>query len=233
MEWRVKLSGDRLTLEQIQEQLKGEEYQIIEDQGQFYLVSPSFNEVLGHAKIKEKAEIIINRLNGFLKLVLGLSSQLSISGVERCRDNGKTDQFIYLEPIILEIKVMTPKIPGSETHKSKLAKYLILAERNENIALLSEILAIGNDFPSIDKLIEIIEEDVGDLMFRLGWISKKKVKLIRRIANNARVLRGRARHAKLEWEPPGEKISLEEAKRLIFSLVEKWLAYKYNQLENK
>jgi hypothetical protein len=75
-------------------------------------------------------------------------------------------------------------------------------------------------------LFELVEGDVGPRMVAAGWTTRAAIDRFTQTANSRRAIGREARHAKDKYVPPKRAMELAEARKLIRTLVQRWLETK-------
>jgi hypothetical protein len=234
MEWRVELEGDKFDLEEIQRQLVGGEHLVVEEEGRFYLKSPAFVDLKDSTEVREKAEEIVELLNGVAKLTIGLMKPITINSVVRIRDDGKKDLFVTVSnSITIRYKILSPN--SSSPEKTNAQRFLELAEKDEKVAQTFKIINKNpkmDYYPLLYNLFEIVQDDLGSKITEMRWTSKKEIGRFCRTACSPKILGLEARHAIQKHLPPKKPMFLPEARRFIRELLLKWLEYKWEQYKS-
>lgn len=105
--------------------------------------------------------------------------------------------------------------------------WIALAQREEHVARALEI--IGQEdvrWTDLYHLLEVVEADVGQLMFERGWATRAEMERFARTANSPAILGAAARHGAQRTEPPPNPMSYDDARSLIVRLVRAWLEWK-------
>jgi len=237
MEWRVELVGDKLDLKEVQKQLPSGKYQVIEEEDKFYLKSPAFVDLKDSTEVREKAEEIVALLNGAAKLTIGLIKPITINGLVGIKDDGKKDVFVTVSnSVTIRYKILSPTIlvspNSSPPEKSKVQRFLELAERDDKVAQTLKIINKNTKmdyYPLLYNLFEIVQGDMGSKITEMGWASKNEIERFSQTAVSPKILGLEARHAVQKHLPPKKPMFLPEARRFIRELLLKWLEYKWKQ----
>ncbi len=105
--------------------------------------------------------------------------------------------------------------------------WIALAQSEEQVARALEI--VGQEdvrWTDLYHLHEIVQADVGQLVFERGWATRAEVERFTRTANSPAVLGAAARHGAQRADPPANPMSLEDARGLITGIVRAWLDWK-------
>jgi len=103
-----------------------------------------------------------------------------------------------------------------------------LALADNTVLELAELLDNGDSWVNLYRIYEFIQANIqdDDNIVEQGWWSASEKDLFKHTANSRDALGTDARHAKDQIPAPETPMSHEEAKRLIETLVERWLQHR-------
>ena len=111
--------------------------------------------------------------------------------------------------------------------KSTTAKDLLkLADESVHVAKALRLQCQDMDWVNLYRLLEVVREDVGgnDQIDANGWAKKDEINKFTGSANNSSVIGDAARHGIIDGSgQPSEIMTLREARRLIRSIVLRWI----------
>jgi hypothetical protein len=231
--WRAPLIGDSGDLEDFPLWLADQEFRIERQGGAFFLILPVAITGPSYKFVREIASQHVELLNGIGRLLSQGYGPISLAdSFEALNDVGDPiGLFVTPPPAVATWKVGTPRVmingvllPDPRTNAA--APYLIAAAQAPKargaLALLGKASRTWTD---LYNLFELVEGEVGDRMFELGWISKTDTKRFSHTANSFSILGLAGRHGKDLGRPPRQPMAHQEAEVLIVALVERWLRY--------
>lgn len=102
--------------------------------------------------------------------------------------------------------------------------YVAIAQRDPKVAKALRLLGFEeSSWPSLYKIFEVIQSDVGGKMYENGWIIEAKGDLFTQTANSSLAIGDEARHGHEKVPAPPKPMPLAEAKSLIKTLLERWM----------
>ncbi len=241
MDWMVEISGDTCDLETLTQSFNTNELTIKKDDDKYVLTSQSFKQYDESEIVYEKAQEIINLLNGITHLEDRLTGVLKIKSVFIKQGNGKRVLFLFAEsPLKIGGSASVTELTHSDGSKEKfhpdnpVRKWLPLAIKDENV---KKVFLLFDRSPSswsnLYNIFEIIEFDVGKgFITSEGWASKKTIKLFKYTANTPTGLDLDKRHPATHKQPPPEPMTIDKAKALIKSIILRWLQNKLHKMNS-
>lgn len=240
--WRVQVSSnDPQLLSYLLISLQRLPHQVIEEDGQYYLVSSKFDSFESLTTFQEFnlcADRVIDRLNSLIKLKFQVHSSIAKTGLVLYVDEGGLLHLVTMETIGMindEIRVYA----GDNFFQD--------AAHQQPDFLNNKLLEEGND-PSLDdvlryyandvnwfnlyKVYEVIEHDARINHGKLDLLKQDTVENFTYSANNFKASKYDARHSSKKFEKsssqPTKRIpmSLNDAKNFIDELVKEWLLTK-------
>ena len=223
--WYVQLVGDRFDLEDWAYSLNGPFDPIVlpEADGNFLLKSSEFEAAETVDEVREKANALINRLNGAMTIMHG-TRPARVGGIIRAEASGARHAYVFAEAAALAFgrcraraiaTVLGPNgkaLPTPPPEPSDAQRWNYLAAGNDKIADLLEQLGKAEGWYEIYKTIEFASELVGGehKLWALLGSSASDCKNLKQTANFFR-------HARA----PRPKIptAVGDAKSLLISMV--------------
>jgi hypothetical protein len=230
--WSVQLTGDKFDLEDLPKWFTTPDLQVVEELDGYYLRSDLFEAIEEAEEVRTVAQEILERLVGAAKLFRPNFLSIELGAVIRQEDDGRRRRHVSLSSnIVARSKVSSVKLTvnGSEEtlQVPRPAVWAAVAKDDEKVR---QALRFWSDGPEnwayLYKVLEVIESDVGGVIYRNAWVSKTEVKRFTQTANSAEALGDDARHAKKHVPPPPKPMTIKEAKQLMKALLEKWIASK-------
>ena len=230
MKWSVNIIGDKSILQTLCDAGTNNDFFVTKENDEFVLKSNAFEKHTSHTDVNKIALDYVETLNGILFLRYNIPSALKTGGLTRLNDKGGRDIFIMLETGRLELRGYEPTIiitksngetivnsPGQE-----ILERLIKAKTNEKAIKIFRLVHNGDwEYADIYKIIEILLAEKGDSLF--DWVSKEKIKLLKRTANHYKAIGDKARHGIVSTDPPPKPMDIEEARAITKSLIVKYV----------
>jgi hypothetical protein len=235
----VQLLGDASDLSALAKSLTGNDLNVSRDGQDYVLTSDRFQARETAADIHAKAKEIVANLNGACRYTLGTTRPLSVGAVLRRHPDGERDITIRPEPARIVVRALSPtvkvgSIDGSveESNRADPVKHLMrLALSSDAVRDVLHLIATGTlDWVNLCRILEIVVEDVGGpkVIARHRWATLKSMELLERTANSYDAVGLKARHGRQRAgiQPPPKPMLISEARKLIGSIVHKWLESK-------
>jgi hypothetical protein len=224
--WAVRLEGEHADLADLERLMNAPELLVVERDGSFYLESMGFEHLSSPPDVLAAARRLIDALSGLARLKMPLIRPFTATAVVERDDSGatKTHQFVFPESARLRLRAFAPTVtvtggaPAASPAPSSLGAELALDD--ERVASALRIYGQEPTWVGLYQVWDVIQPEAK------AWVSASDIERFRWTANNFRALGSAARHARLDWKPPANPMSLEEAARLIGGLLERWLAEK-------
>lgn len=240
MTWRVELDGHEFDLEELDKWLAGSGFDILREGDRYLLRSASFEFLPDPDAVTNSAEELLEVVNGVGRLLWQDFEPVSVGVVRYTRSDGSEKVFVQANEVagardkarveVISSDGVTKPDPGL----GAVTRLIPLVSREEPVQralrLLSRTVLRWTD---LYRAWEVVREDVGDVRFEQGWISKNQERRFRRTANSYRAIGLQARHGDTKFEPPANPLDLLEAKGLILGLVRSWVRSKAQELERE
>jgi hypothetical protein len=228
MKWKITLSGDRLDLYELSKSLNDDNLTIYEKDNKFYLKSKQILSTDKYGEVSDKAKELVDLINGASKIALRTRNNISIEEIYKLKDDGKRILFFGSSEVSIttrvRISLQTIKLDGTlETHNSadSVKSWLELSKQNKIINKVFKLISNDSDsWVGLYKIYDLINKN--DKISSFSSISTTKFKRFTNTANNYNAIGMKARHA-LDFKSPKNPMNIEEARTLIFLLVNEWL----------
>ncbi len=222
--WYARLQGNEVDLDDWRHSLK-EPFDPVAEKlpnGETVLRSTDFDGLASASEVRERALVIIARLNGALSLWNG-ARPVTFGGVYRISEDGKQHSWVFGDMAALEGRSVMrataialgpdgKPIPPPPPSASQLQGWNGLADQNDYVSDLFDYYGRANNWYDIYKTIEIAE--------KLARGEHKLLKLLGADAKTGKRLKRSAnyyRHTK--FPRPPDLLTLQEAKPLLANLV--------------
>ncbi len=231
-EWLVRLKGDEFDLEALSARFQSTERSVRkEENGYHYLRSASFDSMTDNKAVRERALELIERMNGAAKFHLGEDFQpVEFDGIMQRADDGRRDQFIYLDPIetrsrvSLSTTIIKEGVATEPPQPSDDPDALVtLAEQDERVADALRFFARG-DWVNLYKAWEVVGDAAGGAhaIIANGWADRTEQGRFTGTAQSKDELGDDARHASGKYKAPKHPMTLDEARAFVKSVIEAW-----------
>ncbi|MGH7884840.1 MAG: hypothetical protein ACRD94_08670, partial [Nitrosopumilaceae archaeon] len=101
MKWLVQITGDDFDLNELSKSLKDPELNLIKKDNQYYLKSIQFYQLKEASEVKDKAEEIMNIINGVSRLVIGTRNSFKVGSIVRINDDGTQTALVSFSDVAI------------------------------------------------------------------------------------------------------------------------------------
>lgn len=234
MEWIIALNGDEIDLRELAKVCNIPELTIEKEVHSYILKSTHFSSLFSNQEVREKANEILDLLNGAMKFELSARRPIEIAHVKKIDCDGTTLTYVVAYDVVPIRVLESEKIDreGKEEIRNAadpVITFFKLAQSDPKFAKICQY--INQNFNSWSTLYKIYEVIKGDKFKPLEKGEKyyKKAELFRRTANNPSSSGLNSRHANDE-APPENPMSLSDAKSFIKMLIIEWIEIKKGSL---
>lgn len=240
-EWRIELRGDKFDLEELPRRFTSENLTILEDAGKYFLKSKDFAFLGTEPEVFKRGEVLLERINGTLKVVMNNFHSVDIESVVHIDDMGvlhpnkrlKAKAGVYRTKLSADLKLTLAqgKPAGDDLRESpRVAEtsWPEVADQDKNVAKALRFFSKELDWINLYKIWEVVQEDQSgiDNITKKGWARKKNIDTFKQTANSYRAIGDSARHAREKHEPPPIPMPIAQARALIRSIVTNWIKEK-------
>lgn len=229
MRWRWQLQGDRADLEQLVTMFDDYPVRVVLADETFWLESSEIPAETEADDARVAAIGALHTLNGIAALKLPGSGRVSIGRQERVEPSGRADIWIIPEPAPLTLRLGIPTILiDGKPLPSSFPRIVEAARDDRDVEhVLRMYGSRALDMRDLYVIVEAIEANIRPATLQTrGWLSRNQRQRIRRTADSRQVLGPAARHGTEDKQPPANPISLPDARRVVGSIVERWLREK-------
>jgi hypothetical protein len=184
--------------------------------------------------VRAKAERIVEALSGIARLLTGVGSALKVESLARVRESGARDYFLQLEPGVLRlsgsaISMLVMRQDGTTEERGPLDRAPEWLTKALSDVSMAKALRLRDDaglsWTDVYRLFEVIEAGAGgtEALVGNGWTSVNQTRRFKHSANSVTVAGDEARHGTERGEPPGDPMTIEEARAYVGGLLRTWL----------
>ena len=231
--WRVIVSGDTHDLRDAAKLFAVSDPSVVEEDGVFYLRSSSFEAFTDPQEVLESAVSALPQLNGVASVRLSDFEGVTLCATVVERIDEKTSR--VQDSIGVKVREVVEK-EGAFSNgldvmdiPRETASWLAGASSDARVARALAIYgALGDTWVGLYMVLDTLSDDLGgdDAVKKGGFVSRSKIKLLRRTANSYAAAGLGARHALEEYEAPEKPMPLTEGKRVVGQLLDGWLRSK-------
>jgi hypothetical protein len=227
--WSIQLSGDKFDLEDFPKWFPTPDLQVVERPDGYYLKSELFEAIEDADQVRASAQELLERLVGAAKVYSPSLGPVGLSAVVRQEEDGRRHAYVYLSGAIKtrsKTSAAQLTVNGKEeiSQVPRIALWAPIAKDDEKVRQALRLWVKGSEnWAELYKVLEIILSEVGGAIYSNGWVPSKEVKRFKHTADSAEALGDQARHAKKDRLPPRKPMTIQEAKRLIKGLLERWI----------
>lgn len=233
MKWEIKINGDAHDLKELSKSLVDDELRVLEMNGQYFLESNRFKELINSEEVTSLAAEILKVLTGAARLSLGGRTPIHVVNIARVMSDGVRNEFfpvsdsIYVrDTISVEMSDGTKEV----VHPARsVPRWVKLGLNDQNVEKALRLLGTDeHNWVSLYRLYEVIEEDVGglDWITNNGWATKTSIKRFKHTANSPGTVGDDSRHGKESTTPPPDPMDIGEARALVEVILHNWLRSK-------
>ena len=230
--WEIGLNSDVTDLHILAECRKqAPDAHIEERDGKFYLKLPQHGGSETSTEALQRARPILESITGLMTLRFQSRTPVLPSGiVHTVDDNGGRGVYIHVPPVSFTLRALPPTITaGASVSRPGDAIFhdLQLARKDKNVQDAMRLWGKDSEsWSGLYRVYEIIRADVGGDKALRNWVCGDHLGLFRRTANHQDAAGDEARHARKGDQPPSKPMPLKEARRLIETLLNRWLSEK-------
>lgn len=235
MKWEVQINGNVHDLRELTKSLLSDELRITERDGQYYLVTTRFENLVSSEEVRALASEMLPILTGTVRLSLGGRTPLRIMNVARVKDDGIREVFVVITETIHVRDSFSVEIQRSDgtvemiSPTNKVQEWVNLGLSDPKVAKALRLFGTEDyNWVNLYRLYEVIEDDVGgmDKIIKRRWVTKGAIKHFKHTANSPTATGDASRHGKESTTPPSNPMELGEARALIEMILHNWLRFK-------
>jgi len=237
MGWEVCLAGDAADLGMLAGSFTGPDFAISKSGDEFLLTSPEFEALNAADKIRDRAVVFIELLNGAARLALESRTPVAIVGVNRRHPNGGRDVVVFAEPGVFHCRLLAPSLTvthldgSTETYHpaDPIRDWINLASTDNAVKTTLKLLSSGVwDWVNLYRVLDVVTSDCEGLekIEANGWATTTAMRLFKHTSGSPGAVGKEARHGAESTMPPPKPMSLPEAKSLVLGIVQSWLCAK-------
>lgn len=217
--WLARLCGERSDLEELPRWFPNGEVFAIEEKAEFFLVGFAFESLPDAEAVLAEARRRLDKFTAVISLLWSDFRKPTVDSIIR-EDDGSRNIFVFLSASLsARVKVnavISGGVPGQQPQRTQAQELLDHATGRPH---LQEALLIWGDpmrsWPRLYRILEEIEEDLGDDVNHVGLCSAKQRKRFRLSAQVPEAAGLDARHASEMFDPPPDPMMFDEAKVFI------------------
>jgi hypothetical protein len=231
MTMKAWLEGHTFDLEDLATLLPTGDVRVIREGDGFYMNAEELDNPPSGKAFHEVAEELLVRANGLGRLMKPEFTPVGLTG--RYEQEGNVSVVLATAAIAVgkarlsaTAIVRNPDGTVQPQPPPATVAYIALAARNEDVAEALEIMGRAQplNFAELYKVYEIIEH-TGNLkaVMKSAAVAATTTRLFTRTANHPGASGETSRHARSNEQPPAKPMTLDEARRLIRTLVIAWM----------
>jgi hypothetical protein len=225
--WFFQLKGDRSDLEQAATLFEAGATRVAREGDEFWMRSAESDAFAppDHLTAQSAAEIALEVLNGISFLRVQNTGRLTLGRAEYGEASAPRSIFLIIGGVQLTARVGSPTVTvGGQPSQPREDPWLTVASQNAHVAEAMRLYGSREpDWRDLYFILELVEEEIGMTASRKGWTTNNVRQLFRRTADNRAVLGNLARHGTSRKPPPKHPMALPDARRLIRTIVERWV----------
>lgn len=234
MDWKARLDGHGFDLDTLVEIFREGDPVLGRDDDGYYLSSSAFDGLEEPVAVKDRAEILLRKVNGLGRLLDSSFEPVKLSGSFTTKD-GHTTHVLSPDSARVRTRASAATVtvggqPPPPPPPPPGPKYVRLADGERDVADALKFLGSQDepDWFLLWKAFEIIQHAVGSrkAIETAGWATTADLNAFCASANLETVSGDDARHArkaKASDRPPVSTMDLREARRFVYGLAKAWL----------
>jgi hypothetical protein len=231
--WTIELIGHQFDLEDLPLWTTGANAPIVRNGDVFSIQVPASLVGSQPEPVRPYALAAIERLNGVGRLLNPSFRPLTLAtktlGIDAQGNVISTSIEVGGAELRLKAGLLAGSINGVPQRDPREGVALPLLNAAETSGRAHDALVIlgrpSLTWAEIYLVFELVEGDVGSMMYEYGWISKPEADLLGRTANSYSTLRSSGRHGKDRGNPPRSPMAHSTALGLMRRLVVEWLRH--------
>jgi hypothetical protein len=243
--WWVLLEGQEADLRELAMHFGRSDLTVVEEpDGYTYLGSSDLNRSTSPDDARARGAELLGLARGAIEAEVGYLGPVRVAAAVRVDETGAKAAPVF--PVsasfrtswnvhgtaertradgMIEVVEIEPLPPRAD-------ELVTLARKNDDV---SDVLAIlGRDelrWADLYHVYEIVKADAGTRRFSDGWVAKTELRRFKHTADSREVIGREARHGHRKHDPPRRPMPHADARKLVRSLVKRWLATKLPPLE--
>ena len=219
--WLVRLSGERMDLEEFPRWFPDGDVYAIEENAAFFLVGPALEGLPDAEAVLREALRVLDGFTAIISLLWPSLRKPVASHVFRETDEGTRNAFVFLTgSVSARSKVHAPSVSlGAPLQPPQPTRAQELLKRARGSQHLEAALSLWADpirsWSRLYRILEDIEQHLGKRVDAAGFCSARQRERFTRTANTAEVSGADARHAAGKFTPPVNPMRLSEAAEFI------------------
>ncbi len=229
-EWRVRLEGHKFDLQALAAAFTSDDLNVTEQDGGYVLRAREFEALTDAGEVREKAEAIVQSLNGLGKTLLNGFERVAVGGVTLIESETVRHNYVTFSGNARIRSNMTAELyGGTDAPAAKPDLQMLFGLTHDpEVAKALRIFGSGDlDWRDLYVVFEVIEGDAGKAIREGDWASAAVIKNFKHTSNSVGALGDVARHGKESTQPPKNPMSLDDARSLVRNLLDRWLQWKH------
>jgi hypothetical protein len=231
MRWKVQLEGQENGLEQLSESFD-ESPRIFEEDEEYYLWTPQFEQLDESGEVKEESENIVRTVRHLGELDSLRVEDLDTACVVEIQEDGSERKIIHASATVTGTAAVSVRasVDGEELPPRADSTYenTQLALKDDKVQELIELRDNGDRWANLYRIYEYIQANIEaeDNIIEQGWWSESEKDLFKQTANSPEAIGYEARHGDARVPAPSDPMDHAEARSLIDSLISDWLRHR-------
>lgn len=218
------LTGDAPDLQDLADLLPSGDVRVVRVGDKFCLEAAELDCLPSVVHVDEVAQRLLIRINGLARTRLPNFRPVGLTG--HYGDEGSVHVVARMAPMNIRLHMRTVLSTTAPQPPRAGPVHIALASRNADVAEALEIMG-GPEPPNFAELYKVYEiiEATGTMKAAMSasGVSKASCSLFTRTANHQAASGKASRHARAAQEPPGNPMTIEEARAMIGRLLTAWM----------
>lgn len=235
MEWKVRILGESIILNELQRSFADGNLKIIKNEDEhYYLIDDLFKNCTTKKEVEKILEEDILLINGALRLNLSINEAIMPEEIVEIDDNGhKKVTVAFANGICIDTSVWHLKNKNEQGEIiQKLSPFddiphlIDMAKSDDAIKKVLRLYNRSLDWGGLYKIFEVVRDDVVNgerCITSKKWASQNQISTFRHTANSPSAIGDESRHGSGVNQPPAKPMTILEAKNFVESLINNWL----------
>jgi len=220
--WSIRLKGETLDLQLLQQMLIAAELNIRQNDGNYYLTGTLFDQLADAEEIQAFARDLIQKINGAGKVVIDGYISVDFDHIVRQSSSGPVTSAFRDTAARFKLR----KAPTAYAQSPSMRSIVMLSLTDDAV---EKVLRIQEsrplNFVELYKVVDVISNDLGGIhqLRQRNWVPKTEISRFTQTANHPGAAGDEARHGFSNAAQPKRRMSLPEAQALVRQIIHRWV----------
>lgn len=227
--WEFGLEGEAADLGMLRDAFADSAEKIFERDGRCWMRFSRGSAEEDAEDALEHARELVQRMSGLARLYLQSPRPITLSGVVYAVDaDGKRGVTVFIPTAHFRMRVYPPTvIAGGKVSRpgDPVRRHLPAAASEPQLQRALRLRDAGAlTWVDLYRLFEVIEAAISQkTIISKGWANRTDIRRFKHTANSVSAVGDDARHGKEESDPPPNPMTINDAQKLVDTLLRNWL----------